>query len=267
MRNLNLITNINNRRNGYTIIEVAVVILIIGILTAISIISYGSWKQKTVATQLKSDLTMAASAMKDARTFGTSGYPSDITNVKSFKPSGNTGDVVVTGGSNDGGKTFCLSAEAPSYPSLHYHIDSTHTISEVESGTCPTYITNVAISPPTDIRVGQVLTAAVTPTGATDTATYQWRRYNSIALDNNYVVVGTSQKTYTTTSGDLAKYIRVAATGTGEYTGSVTSSHTTVVQPALSSLSGISYTGTPIVGNILTAGAPQPPSATANLQW
>ena len=175
---------------------------------------------------------MAASALKDARTFSTSGYPQDITLVTSYKPTNE--DVRVTGGGNLDGKTFCLNADALSYPSLRYHIDSTHTTSEVESGTCPVHIKDVAISPLNNIRVDQVLTATVNPSGAT--VDYQWIRYDGVDLNSAHENIGSNQITYTLTSLDSDKYIRVVAMGKDQYSGTVTSNPTSKVLPVLYSL-------------------------------
>jgi hypothetical protein len=68
---------------------------------------------------------------------------------------------------------------------------------------------------------GSVLTAgALAPVGAT--ATYQWQ--SSAALGGPYAnIAGATATTYTTVIGDVGRYIRVRATGTGAYTGTVNS--------------------------------------------
>lgn len=77
-------------------------------------------------------------------------------------------------------------------------------------------------------QVGSQITAgAVIPTGAT--ASYQW----SISLDGtNYTdIAGATSNTYTPVAGDMGKFIKVAATGTGSFSGSVTSASTAAVMP------------------------------------
>jgi len=69
-------------------------------------------------------------------------------------------------------------------------------------------------------KVGETLTAVVVPEGAT--ATYQWTICNT--ADGEYAdIAGATASTYTPVAGDAGKYIKVVATGTGEYSGSVTS--------------------------------------------
>ena len=69
-------------------------------------------------------------------------------------------------------------------------------------------------------KVGQTLTAALTPSGAT--ANYQWQ--SASTSGGSYTnISGATGSTYVLAAGDLGKYIRVKATGTGSYTGEVTS--------------------------------------------
>lgn len=94
----------NKKQKGFTIIELLVVIVVIGILASTAIFSYGNWKQRTTLNQLKSDLNGATAAMESARNFG-SGYPATI--PPSFQPSDG---VTLTGGVLPGGTSFCLVA-------------------------------------------------------------------------------------------------------------------------------------------------------------
>ncbi|MGI5971841.1 MAG: S-layer homology domain-containing protein, partial [Oscillospiraceae bacterium] len=68
--------------------------------------------------------------------------------------------------------------------------------------------------------VGQTLEAAPAPSGAT--VTYQWKICGT--ADGTYEnITGEASSTYTLAAGDFGKYIKVTATGTGDYTGAVTS--------------------------------------------
>ena len=76
-----------------------------------------------------------------------------------------------------------------------------------------------AISVTGEAVVGNTLTTKVTPENAT--VTYQWQRTNE---DRNYVdIENATDSTYTLTNEDAGKYIRVTATGTGKYRGTVES--------------------------------------------
>jgi len=53
------------RREGFTLVELAVIILIVGILIAISVFGWGTWRQRTAENVLKNDLSQAASQLKN----------------------------------------------------------------------------------------------------------------------------------------------------------------------------------------------------------
>ena len=71
-------------------------------------------------------------------------------------------------------------------------------------------------------KVGETLTATITPSGAT--ASYQWMRSDSEDKDGTYTnISGATEKTYKLVAADVGKYIKVKATGTGNYKGTVES--------------------------------------------
>ena len=112
-------------------------------------------------------------------------------------------------------------------------------------------------------QVGQTLTAgALTPSGAT--ATYQWQ--SSSDSTNFADINGATLSTYVPVAADVGTLIRVAATGTGGYTGTVYSAATTAVTVA--PITGIgSISGTAQVGETLTVGELTPSETTATYQW
>lgn len=81
------------------------------------------------------------------------------------------------------------------------------------------------------VRVGETLTAGtVSPDGAA--VTYQWQIAENAA--GTYVNIdGANENQYTLSANDANKYIRVAATGTGDYTGTVISMLTVPVAEAI----------------------------------
>jgi len=76
-------------------------------------------------------------------------------------------------------------------------------------------------------KVGFELTAgALTPAAAT--ASYQWTISDTV--DGTYADInGATTNKYTPVAGDVTKFIKVAATGTGNYSGTKTSAATTAV--------------------------------------
>lgn len=72
-------------------------------------------------------------------------------------------------------------------------------------------------------QVGETLTASVEPAGAT--ASYQWM--SATEQDGDYAeIADATNSTYGLTASEEGKYIKVQATGTGEYGGTVESAAT-----------------------------------------
>ncbi len=114
-------------------------------------------------------------------------------------------------------------------------------------------------------EVGQTLTAgALTPSGAAATASYQWQK--SLTTGGTFPnISGATSNTYTLIMADLDRYVRVMATGSGDYKGSVASAYVGPVKCPITGIGAIS--GTVAVAQTLTAGELTPSTATANYQW
>ena len=77
------------------------------------------------------------------------------------------------------------------------------------------------------LKVGATLTASVSPSGAT--ATYQWY-YGTSASSATTAISGATSAKFTLTSAYVGKYLKVVATGSGSYSGSVSKTTSTAVQ-------------------------------------
>src|SRR5450756_801215 len=138
----------------------------------------------------------------------------------------------------------------------------TGTVTSAYVGPVTTPLTSIGAITGT-AQVGQTLTAgALSPSGAT--ATYQWK-YSTTPGGTYNNIAGATSNTYTIATAYLGDYIKVSATGTGNYTGTVTSAYVGPVTTPLTSIGAI--TGTAQVGQKLTAGALSPSGATASYQW
>lgn len=86
---------------GFTIVELLIVIVVIAILAAITIVSYNGISSKATESALKSDLNTAAKQINIAKVENGS-YPSNTNDIKT------SGDAEYTYAATD--STFCLSA-------------------------------------------------------------------------------------------------------------------------------------------------------------
>jgi prepilin-type N-terminal cleavage/methylation domain-containing protein len=120
----------NNK--AFTIVELVVVIAVIGILSTIVIVGYGSWRTSTATSSLKSDLGQAAASMESARTFSsTSSYPT----TREFQESAN--NTIALSVSADT-KSFCIDGLTSIAPSAPYYIDDLTQTNGATPGTCDT---------------------------------------------------------------------------------------------------------------------------------
>ena len=204
---------IGNSR-GFTVIEVIVVVVVIGVLAAVTIVRYDDFQKSVIAAQLKSDLNGAATAMENARMFGNV-YPTSVPSV--FAPSPG---VTLVGGSPDG-KAYCIDASSSSDASIHYYVDQTNGSSGAQLNTCASR----PVAP--SIPISLVATAANSTTinlswGAVSGATtYTLQRDSTGAFASPVTVV--TQAGTSAASGSLVAttryYYRVKATnGYGDST-------------------------------------------------
>lgn len=64
-------------RIGFTLSEILVVIVILGIIAGLSVVSYGTWQQRTASNVVKSDIQQAVGGLKTHRNF-MNGYPPNM---------------------------------------------------------------------------------------------------------------------------------------------------------------------------------------------
>ncbi len=135
------------------------------------------------------------------------------------------------------------------------------TVTSTYVGPIPTPLTAIGSISGT-AKVGNTLTTgARTPTAAT--VTYQWKK--CLTSDGTYTdIEGATSSTYLLASADYNYYIKVSATATGNYSGTVTSAPSSKV--ASSAISSVSISGTRTVGQTLTA-TTSPTTATVTYQW
>lgn len=228
---------------GFTIVELLVVIVVIGILASITIISYSGVSKKAIEASIQSDIANAAKQLKVFQATDPNEYypatincalPDSATNKCIKSSSGLTFVYSPQNGTNP--RTFTLDATKSG---LTYRI--TNDSSPVSITILP--VTAIAaVSGSTSI--GSVLSSgAITPAAAT--VNYQWS-ISSIKNGTYVNIPGATSNTYTLLAGDVGKFVKLTVTGTGDYTGSQISAPTLIAVPDNNWIAGKS--ATPLAG-------------------
>ena len=211
-------------RAGFTIVELVVVIAVIGILATITIVSYGAWRKSTLAAQVKSDLNGAASAMESARTFSNA-YPTLLSSLSTITASNG---VSLTGGSADGGKTYCIDGASTIDATVVYYVESIAKDKGAQQGTCIGRPAQNLPATPTGLTIASVDTGQINLSwsAATDATGYSLQ-----CADDPAYINGLQQATSATTTGSVtglsaatSHYCRVNATnslGSSGWTASI----------------------------------------------
>ncbi len=111
---------------GFTIVELLIVIVVIGILATISVFAFGNWRERVATNEVKSDLKGVQTAMESARNFSNQ-YP--LTQPSTFSASNG-----VTLGYTSNGTTYCVDARSKSRTNIVYRV--TDAIKEPQAGNC-----------------------------------------------------------------------------------------------------------------------------------
>jgi uncharacterized protein (TIGR02145 family)/prepilin-type N-terminal cleavage/methylation domain-containing protein len=122
--------NSYTKQPGFTIVELLIVIVVIGILAVISFVAYSGVQRRAVTSVLESDLREAGTQLSlkyvQTNTYPNPSLPSDI------KPSGGTSFQY----SSDG-EAYCLSGFSSRSDIPAHHISNTSAVAE---GACPGHI-------------------------------------------------------------------------------------------------------------------------------
>jgi len=128
-------------QRAFTIVELVVVISVVGILAAITIVSYGAWQKSVRGSAVKNDLVAASAAMENNRNFGTSYVTTQSALDGIFTPS-NDVSVALSLGEAD---TYCLDGQSTVDTSIVFYLYSKKKEDGPQPGTC---LTRPDLEPP-----------------------------------------------------------------------------------------------------------------------
>jgi prepilin-type N-terminal cleavage/methylation domain-containing protein len=97
-----------NNKKGFTLIELMIVIAIIGILAAIAIPNFISYRNKSYCSQAESDARGTASAISDFYSNPDNTALVTWTNIDGFTPKNGTGGVVIAATDSDPNNTITI---------------------------------------------------------------------------------------------------------------------------------------------------------------
>lgn len=229
-------------KKGFTIIELLVVIAVIGVLATIVVVGYNGWKHTTLVAQVKSDLNGLASAMENARNFGT-GYPATL--PSSFTPS--SGDTITL--TSTSATAYCIDATTTADSAIQYYLASESKDKGALAGTCATRPGQTVPGVPTGLATTLVASTTIglswtAGSGGTAT-TYTAQCASDYAFIENMGQVSVSSTTGTVTglAASTTHYCHVKATNAaGDSAWSATINTNTSAYPPPTNLATTSAT-------------------------
>ena len=129
-----------HRSSGFTIVELSVVIVVIGILASLSVFAFAAWRDNVALTELKSDLSGVYAGMESAKNW-SNGYPI-LTEGVVFDGSATTKDIFVQSQNvtltyfEGDSKAYCIDAVSKARPSITMFLNTTDGNKEPKKGTC-----------------------------------------------------------------------------------------------------------------------------------
>lgn len=217
------------KTSAFTIVEVLIVIVVIGILATFSLVAYSGIQSQAAAVVLKSDLKSASTQLELDRIIkGT--YPATATEANDGKGLPASPDSTYEYTLTDG--EYCLSATSPRAGMKAYHISSI--VGSIEEGVCAghTAPTGGGSNPPAS-TVPSAPTA-VSATGGEAQATVSWAASSDDggSAITSYVVTATPGG-QTATAGSAATSATVSGLSNGtSYTFTVKATNAIGSSPA-----------------------------------
>lgn len=154
------------RANGFTVIELLIIIVLIGIVATISVVAYRGVNERSVNTQLISDLTKAADQV-ELDYLSNKQYPEVASEANSNKGLATSPGTELTYISSTDNQWFCIEASSSKEGTKNYYFEQDGTATE---GICPD--APLPANPTIVINQPNVPVISVTTSGAN--TTWSW---------------------------------------------------------------------------------------------
>lgn len=201
-----------SKPSGFTIIELLVVIVVIGILAAIVIVAYSGMRTKAATAILESDLTQSRTKLALYKVSHNEQYPPTEQAAKDYLTLDTNTVFEYTASNND--TTYCMTVSSDGARTSRYVNSTTETIAE---GTCEGHhgYQGSQPTPPADLWT-TVEAGAYHTCGVANGKAYCWG-YNNYGQLGNNSKINSSTPVAVDTSGVLAGKT-ITAISTGSYT-------------------------------------------------
>lgn len=110
-----------NKNRGFTIVELMVAVIVVGILASIVMFAFGSWRSGAAKAEVKNDLVAAVSKLRDYRNWNNA-YPADQAAFASLYQV--SGKLTMTYTLRASGASYCLNATSSAVSTVKFYIDS-----------------------------------------------------------------------------------------------------------------------------------------------
>jgi prepilin-type N-terminal cleavage/methylation domain-containing protein len=196
-----------NKQNAFTIVELLIVIVVIGILAAITIVAFNGVNQRAAVAGLQSELKSSGVSLESYKVINNDTYPATLAAAGISDSDAVTYEYTYTPETNE----YCITAYSVNFDVSTYYIDNTSSGVPLE-GTCPGHTSGSVIVSTKQIFAGGFYTCALV-----ESLPYCWGR-NAAGQLGNGSITDSDTPVAVTVSGQLAGKVVTDLTAGYEHT-------------------------------------------------